>query len=461
MAQRNTLNEVQVAVLRWVGEGCPDNGVDCVSARISAGALRNRGLVRTSGRGPTWKASITAAGRDYLQQVDGPNPPLPRQPNVSVTQQLVEDVVAAGGSLRVPRKRWNEADGVDYERRARLAETYGRVPRGSRLIVKTASVDELLIELVTDATVAANVDEERSLALAPVPVPMRLTKYHRVAREFRDRTNLHEISRKALPRALRIVHALAVAAERRGYAIACVRVREDSYGRTEWKPAQDGQLVFTINGHDLRVRIWEKGAGQRGPYERQMTRWKNDREQPYRLMQFVARPKPYDNAATGELSVEALSSAYGRQKAWGDRSRWKLEERLPNLLREVELQAVEAEERRLAREREEAERQSQWEAAMERAKRAAVENHRRDVLRDRVRAWEEADAIRAYCAAVEARYGADAIAADPGAAEWLALARGHADSVQQLPQMPADPEITHDVLKPYLAGWSPYGPHHW
>jgi hypothetical protein len=52
MAQRNTLNEVQIAVLRWICEGCPDNGVDGVSARISAGALRNRGLVRTTGRGP-------------------------------------------------------------------------------------------------------------------------------------------------------------------------------------------------------------------------------------------------------------------------------------------------------------------------------------------------------------------------------------------------------------------------
>jgi hypothetical protein len=362
MAQRNTLNEVQVAVLRWIGDGCPDNGVDGISARISAGALRSRGLVRTAGRGPTWTATITSDGKDYLQQADGPNPPSPRQPNVSVTRQLVDDVIAAGGSLRVPRKHWNEKEGIDYERRARLAESYGKVPRGSRLIVKTASAEELLIELVTDRSAAAEGEEEPSLGLSPVAVPVRLTKYHRVAREFRDRTNLHEISRKALPRALRIVHALAVEAERRGYEIACVQVHEDRYGRTEWKPAHDGQLVFTINGHQLKMRIWEKGAGQRGPYEHQMTRWKQDREQPVRLMQFVQRPKPYDSGATGELNVEASGSALGRQKAWGDRTRWKLEERLPNLLRELEVQAVEAEERRLAREREQAEQKRQWEA---------------------------------------------------------------------------------------------------
>jgi|SRR5579872_3284198 len=461
MAQRVTLTEVQVAVLRWISEGCPDNGVDGVSSRISAGALRNRGLVRTSGRGPTWKAAITAAGKEYLHQVDGPNPPLPRQPNVSVTQQLVNDVIAAGGSLRVPRKRWNETEGIDYEHRARLAETYGKVPRGRRLIVKTASAEELLIELVTEPGIAADGDEEPSLALTPFPVPMRLTKYHRVAREFRDRTTLHEISRKVLPRALRIVHALAVEAERRGYGTSCVRAREDGYGRTEWKPTHDGQLVFTINGHELKVRIWEKGAGQRGPYEHQLRRWKNDREQPFRLMQFVDRPKPYDSGATGELNVEALGSAYGRQKAWGDRTRWKLEDRLANLLRELELQAVEAEERRLARERELAEQQRQWEEAMQHAKLRLVDDHRRDVLRNRVRAWEEAEAIRVYCASVEERYGADAIAADPDASKWLALARKHADHAQQLPHMPADPEITHDGLKPYLGGWSPYGPHRW
>jgi hypothetical protein len=461
MAQRNTLNEVQVAVLRWIGDRCPDNAVDGISARISAGALRRRGLVRTTGRGPTWAATITSDGKDYLEKVDGRNPPTPRQPNVSVTRQLVDDVIAAGGSLRVPRKHWNEKEGIDYERRARLAESYGKVPRGSRLIVKTASAEELLIELVTDGSAAAEGEEEPSLGLSPVAVPVRLTKYHRVAREFRDRTNLHEISRKALPRALRIVHALAVEAERRGYEIACVQVHEDRYGRTEWRPAHDGQLVFTINGHQLKMRIWEKGAGQRGPYEHQMTRWKQDREQPVRLMQFVHRPKPYDSGATGELNVEALGSARGRQKAWGDRTRWQLEERLPNLLRELEVEAVEAEERRLAREREQAEQQRQWEAAMERGKRRFVDDHRLEVLRDRVRAWEEADAIRAYCASVEARYGVDAIAADPDAAEWLALARDHAERAQKLPHMPAEPEITHDRLKPYLGGWSPYGPHRW
>ena len=98
---------------------------------------------------------------------------------------------------------------------------------------------------------------------------------------------------------------------------------------------------------------------------------------------------------------------------------------------------------------------------MERAKRRLVFDHRREVLRRRVRAWQEADAIHSYCDAVEARHGADTVATDPDAARWLALAREEADRSQQLPRMPADPEPTPEALKPYLDRWSPYGPRGW
>jgi hypothetical protein len=296
---------------------------------------------------------------------------------------------------------------------------------GSRLAVRSLSSDELLIELVADRLPNADRDES-SHGLTPVAVPTRLKKYHRAAREFRNSTKLHEISRKSLPRAVRIVHAVAVEAERRGYQVACVHVTEDSYGRREWRPPRDGQLVFTTDDHQLNVRIWEKGTGPRGPYEHQLKRWRHDREQPVRLMQFVERPKAYDSAASGELNIEALSRSYGRQKSWGDRSRWTLEDRLPHLLRELKMQVTEAEERRVAREREQAERQRQWEAAMDDAKRRLLEDHGLEVLRKRVREWEEAEAIRA--------------------------------KAQQLPRMPAEPEATPERLKPYLKGWSPYGP---
>lgn len=98
---------------------------------------------------------------------------------------------------------------------------------------------------------------------------------------------------------------------------------------------------------------------------------------------------------------------------------------------------------------------------MAHAKRCLVEDHRIQVLRQRVRTWREADAIRAYCDAVETRHGEDTVAADPDATAWLALAREHADRAQELPRMPTEPEITPEALKPYLGRWSPYGPRGW
>ena len=55
----------------------------------------------------------------------------------------------------------------------------------------------------------------------------------------------------------------------------------------------------------MTVRLWEKGAGLRAPYERQRKRWQEDREKPFNQMLFLNRPKPYDSGATGELSMAA------------------------------------------------------------------------------------------------------------------------------------------------------------
>jgi hypothetical protein len=476
-----SLNDAQVAVLCWIAAGSPAGAMEGYAHRISASALRTRDLVRISGRGETWRAELTDRGREQLDRLereqpapttDAENGSVPDHPQLrrasrsearakagpeaeaqplSKTEQLVADVLAAGGRLTLPDETAH--GGVNWRQRAYAAQRHGKVPAGKRLSVAWTNAG-FELELLDGET-------GNELGAEAVPVPARLSKYHPVAQEFRNRTSLHEVSRKALPRALRIVHALAKEAESRGYEVACVQVREDSYGRSEWKPSHDGQLVFTINGHELKVRLWEKGAGRRGPYERQRKRWQEDREKPVREMLFLERPKPYDSGATGELNIEVRGWSHGRQGSWGDRKRWTLEDRLPQLLRELETQAVEAEERRLAKEREEAERRRQWETAMGRAKLRLIEDHRVDVLRTRVAAWHEAEEIRAYCDAVEARHGIDTIAADPDAAQWLTFAREHADHAQRIPRMPADPEVTNEALKPYLGTWSPYGPRCW
>jgi hypothetical protein len=79
---------------------------------------------------------ITEAGREYLDRVDGPEPPAPRQANVSVTQQLVDDVIAGSGLaarsaeelVRARRRRLREARAP--------GERHGKVPPGKRLTTR-------------------------------------------------------------------------------------------------------------------------------------------------------------------------------------------------------------------------------------------------------------------------------------------------------------------------------------
>ncbi len=140
--------------------------------------------MKTFGRGKGWRAEATPSGREYLEQAKEPGAQEPRQPNVSVTQQLVDDVIASGGALRVPRKRWFEQEGVDYENRALLAERYGKVPAGKRLDV-VAVEDELEIRLL-DAP--GNLSRAE---LVEVPVPERVARYHPAARRLRDDKRHH------------------------------------------------------------------------------------------------------------------------------------------------------------------------------------------------------------------------------------------------------------------------------
>jgi hypothetical protein len=467
VAQRKTLTKRQVEVLRWIADGCPDGVMQDDAHRISGAALRNRGLVTTSGRGDTWQARLTDEGREYLDQVDGPEPPIPRQPNVSVTQQLVDDVTAAGGSLRVPRKNWYDREGVDYEKRALLAERHGKVPPGKRLTVRKVSQDELEIELVDTPGYSVSRAE-----LVPVRVPERVGRFHAAAREFRRRAERHEVSRALLPRATRIVHAIAVECERRGWSLRASSESKNGYGRTDWTGTKDGHIHVTADGHEFWLRLQEDGVRTRGPWEEEVRRYRNVSADSFFYRDRELPRGAYDANATGRLKIELHAQRpwvfAGRQSQWSDRQSWTLEERLPHLFREIEERIAEAnrvaEQERIAAEqaaetarREAEERERQWNVLMNDAKHRLVESHRASRLRAEAERWATVETLRRYCEAVEVNYG------DHGdTAEWLAWARSYIAETDPLggpPAMPEDPEPTIEALQQHLPdGWSAHGP---
>jgi hypothetical protein len=426
MPQPKTLSEKQVELLRWIADGCPASRPGGEYYRISAAALRNRGLVTISGRGASWSAEVTAAGRDYLAKADGPSPPKPRQPNTLVTEQLVSTVTEAGGSLTLPRLMRSDPDYVDYRSRVRLAERHGKVPEGKRLRIEDLSCDEMRIELVDDPADIAQ-------PTRPVLVPATIGTYHPVVREFKERSDRHEVSRAALPRVLRILQALVAEAERRGYTVQLAPEPQThgGYGARDWTGPNDGHLVISARGLAVRVRVCEEGIQSRAYWTRQ-----NRRFDPRRRTWTLPSLTEFEAKATGRLVLEFVNAYWpdGRVHRWADRKAWTLEDKLPDVLRGVEVCVADYEERQRQAAHEAAERHRAQEAAAEEARKRRAYQQRADVLAEQVSRWRACQDIRDYCRAAEAAHPAD-----PGTADWVGWARAHADTIDPLRTAPRGP----------------------
>lgn len=348
------MNQAQLDLLQWVADGSPDGVYEGFDHHVSAAALRRRGLVRTTGHGERWKVVLTDAGRNYLAGSKEASAEPPRQANVSVTQQLVDDVIGAGGVLRVKRRRWYGEDGVDWENRALLAERYGKVPAGKRLEVSAVSDAELEVRLLEDPSNPGRAD------LVEVQVPEKVGRYHPAARRFRDDTDRHQVSRAQLQRAVRIAHALVTEAERRGWTVPSPAGSED-----EERSAGGGGLAVVAGGRRFWLHFSEKGVKERGRWEEEVEQYRNA----YRYWSSRDGGReypngPYDAGATGELKVhlgaERAWVFRGHQSNWGDRASWQLEERLGHVFREMEERIVKAD-RVEEEERIEAERRAEEE----------------------------------------------------------------------------------------------------
>lgn len=447
MAQRTALTVRQVAILRWIGDGCPDGVMEedeNHGYRISVGALRSRGLATTKGHGKTWSAEITRAGREYLAMVDGPTPPPPRQPNVPASQLLLDEIISAGGSLTVPRT-WGRGGGPDYERRAALAEQNGKVPAGKRLIV-TRNGAQLHLELV-------DVLDGTPTHELPVPVPAKVSKYHPVVAEFKESDDRHEVSKAQVPRVLRLLQGLVVEAERRGFTVSTVPLHQGYMeGTPIWSGERDGHLKIDVNGTPVVLRIREDGVRTRSVhYWPADPRGGND---PVR-----SRHRAYEAGAKGTIRISMLAPS-GRpnlQRSWGDSKRRSLEDELPAVLKAVETAAVEEKERlRLALEEEEGRRRD-WQNAMDLATLRHTEHYRAQILEGQVGAWRRASAIREYCDGIETAHPNDA-----HALEWSTWARtfaGRLDPLEHELRVPApQSRVSKDELIPFMDGWDPYRP---
>jgi hypothetical protein len=206
-------------------------------------------------------------------------------------------------------------------------------------------------------------------------------------------------------------------------------------------------IRIAVDGHDTALRIHELGLPNRSHWER---------------TNCGSREK-YPTSGSGALSIEICGySSNGRSSRWADRTRWSLDDKLPELLREIEIRAAEAEHRKREAERAADERRRRWENAVADATTALVEEHRAKQLLGQAQRWSQAGLLREYVTAMRARTVA---MTDPNevraAHEWITWAEAYIERSDPLAQplhTPASPKATPEALQPFLKGWSPYGP---
>ncbi|MDF1478790.1 helix-turn-helix domain-containing protein [Leifsonia sp. H3M29-4] len=158
------LNDKQQAVLAWVVQGCPP-GVypdDDFSHRVTARALKNRGLIELSGHGRNWRAHPTARGQVWPQATveDEHERQRLEQPHRRlITEQ--GDVDAQSGALgralrRMPRKDPARPKKKLPVKQVNRQETYMRY----KVVVTRVQVAEKWVRATDEEDAARKVQEE-------------------------------------------------------------------------------------------------------------------------------------------------------------------------------------------------------------------------------------------------------------------------------------------------------------
>ncbi|WP_439655936.1 hypothetical protein ACSHWB_26260 [Lentzea sp. HUAS TT2] len=458
MRRWDPLTERQLDALRRVGN--PDDEVSASDSSLARTiyALRDRGLVTTPRVDGVWTAQITDAGRFYLEHGHHPDrpgrssdvktkpvrsrpadqPQKPVRPQAKAVEISVEELLS-----RLHKDSRLHIVKPDRDTRAALrraihaAKQSDLVPTGMHLRHHGRDDGDLIIELVEGQHPDAKYWKDR----LRVEVVDSLDQPHQVvARLQRKPEHLH-VSKESLDRALRIIQSLIAEWTRRGHD-ADLGDGESGFVML----IRESQFTLTM---DEEYKLVDHLPSPEELAQNKTYSWQ--RVQPEKRW-----------AGTGRLSLELPHdySYNGRRRRWGDRERWSLEDKLSDILSELEGRAQFDDERRIALANDKVRRQQQWESAMVQARARFVEDFKIKAIAEQVDLWDRAAKIRAYCTSLEDSRAAEGKMQDE-LAEWILWAKSYADRIDptceglRLPEIP-DPRP--QDLKPYLGRWSPYGP---
>jgi hypothetical protein len=468
---RQLLTPRQVAVLQWIADGCAEGTWRDEGHKQTARALESRGLAKVRRRDGAWHAVILPDGRHYLDYGDYPSaakpasaaaaPPASRtrppelnpqaemvscprpagiQPSGLVlaamppAEALVAKVQAAGGSLTIDA-------GNDHEKLNRLdaqiraIRRFGKLPSGLLLRVESPRWGKRVLTI-------ESLPDRISGTPHPIQVPAQLRIPHPAVAALRDADHL-AVQGPPRTRALRLLQALAAAATAQGYRVTAAASAKDPHRLAERAPAH---LRFHVRGHDIGLHVIQQDdrtdhlATAKELAEQQRNSW-------YRI------PK-YDYAPSQRLKISLSSRFEYQQVSWSDSAKSLLDDKLPQITREMEIRSELADRERLAEEERNRQRELEQRRRTDRATAKLIESNRIDMLNAQVTAWRQARLLDDYLAAMAARIEhLDDPAAVAAGSEWLAWAKAYAarsDPLNGTLDMPADPEPNPAALAPFM-----------
>ncbi|MDX3643170.1 hypothetical protein [Streptomyces sp. MB09-02B] len=406
------MNERQLQVLRWVGQGCPEGIWRGEAHKLSCQALQSRGLVKVSRGKGHWSAALTTAGQHFLDhgshppdksratdtapvrksatqptaasgrkkagdQVATPPSPRPSSPNCgprkgkkTVTEQLLEELAEAGG--RIVKR---EATGRETEKwPIRVAAA-----RRSRKIPKTKELhggwcrDGYEIRLV-------DTPAWRLATLTPIPVPARLVQPHPVVKALQGLSHPMGLTKSVQNRAFRLIHALLTATQKAGHtaAIGNANTAPLPHRRRSGPP----HFTITAQGQTCELRILqEQDRVEHVPTQKELAD-----AQKY---SWVRIPR-HDHSPTDRLRICVSGGLHHRAGEWADTAARALEDQLAEIVQEIGLRGQAAERKRLADLEEAQQKRLRWEAAKRQARTEYAEAYRVRHLEAQHAAWQRA-----------------------------------------------------------------------
>ncbi|WP_147268321.1 helix-turn-helix domain-containing protein [Spongiactinospora rosea] len=154
------LTDRQVKVLRWIADGCPERSWPDESHKHTARALQSRGLANVSRKRKIWTATITEAGRYYLEHgTYRPDPACEtRRPRRQTTRaQATPDGPPSNATARAMSRVANRPKLTEVKQTKReIKETYMRY----KVVVTRVQVAERFVRSTSEEEAAAKVQAE-------------------------------------------------------------------------------------------------------------------------------------------------------------------------------------------------------------------------------------------------------------------------------------------------------------